>query len=138
MKKLAALVVVLVVFGGCSARNTSTDPTLVGNKVAWVGEKEAMLDDMHTVMAQTFPGRQIFKIDGKGVYTWQRSMIDKFTHQALLLPTKGTDKNDNVVDAYMLEVSGDGTIFSGPSRNKKLFEELVARFNEKYAVVTVK
>ena len=136
MKKLLLMVLAVTIVGlaGCATRHSSLDATGGVPAMAYIGDQEEMLADIQLTILELFPGRKMEPIEGqiKGYTTYTRVLLDTYTQQAVLVPTKVTTPEGEVVQGYALDVSGSGTSGTGLSRNKNFYEVLKQKFDAKY------
>lgn len=139
MKKLIIIAAALMVLGGCSTKFSTVDPQ-TGARTAYIGQKKDLMADTEMVMLRTFPGRALTRIDGErafGFSTWTRFFLDTYTQQAMFFAVKGKNAAGEEVDAWTLEVSGEGSSGSGKNKNIKFWEELKAFLDRKYPIARV-
>ncbi len=139
MKKLLLVIAALMILGGCSTKFSTIDPES-GARTAYIAQKKDLVDDTELMMMRIFPGRELTRIDrGRafGFSTWTRFVLDTYTQQALFFAVKGKNAAGEEVDAWALEVSGEGSSGSGRKKNIKFWEELKAFLDKKYPVARV-
>lgn len=141
MKRLVILGILIVALAGCSTKFSTIEPEGGGQRTAYIATQQELMDDTEIMMRRTFPGRDLTRVDGDKVFgftTWTRFMLDTYTQQAMFFLVKGADATGAGVDAYALEVSGEGSSGSGRNKNIQLWKDLKAFLDKKYPLATVK
>ena len=81
---------------------------------------------------RTYDCSPVFDIDGpiRGFCVRRRFGPDEYVTMVRIFPAQGHDKSDKTVAGYYVEVSGEGTLFDGPSKDNKVFKEIIRELNE--------
>ena len=131
-----------LMLAGCATHFSTVLPDNEGviQKYAYHAPMDSLLADVYEATLFVLPGRKLEKVDGisKGYTTWTRFMLDTYTQQVLLTPVKGVTAEGQEVDAWALDVSGEGSSGSGRLKNIDLWKTIKARLDAKYPRVNVR
>lgn len=132
MKKQLAVLLVLVLFSGCSSHySTLTSEKSDQSSIYTISPDEA-LEAAQWALLHTIPGHAITKINGpiRGYSSYTRFAFDSYAQQVLVIGAEGIDKDGSMVCGFYFEVSGQGSSGSGMSYNSKIFKNLQTHLDQ--------
>lgn len=136
--KLATVLVLLASLAGCTTHMSSVRDAPDG-PVVFVLEESQVFNLVYDAMVAAFPSAPVFDLDDpiRGFHVTRRFGPDYYTTIARIFPAIGVDLTGTPTDGYYFEVSGEGTYFDGPSKDKRLYGDILSRLRSAAIVVRV-
>jgi hypothetical protein len=132
MHKLLTALWVVGVLTGCASHKSPLQEA-EGNQFIFVTDDETEIFKIaHSTIAELAPSFPITDFDGpiRGYSVTRISLIDRYTSVVRIFPATGKTLSGQTVFGYYPEVSGNGTLFDGPSFNEKLYAKILAALEQ--------